>query len=194
MRSSVLTLVLAGVVFAQQSPPPPIDEVLIIGTAALKLGMARQYVLGVLGLQYDLVSQLPDFSWYSVRAGSKPDADLVGQLYFDKKGNLEHAVKHLTPSQRRHATDGEIGRVIFSIIGTLPNGGACSFMTVNFRSAEYNGAPAGKMQGRNAYIECGHKRFAFNTVTLNGEDSLDITEEIDVQGAVQREGVNPVEL
>jgi hypothetical protein len=198
MRLSLLTLVLTGVAFAQQSPPPlvtpAIDETLIIGTTALKLGMARQYVLAVLGLQYDLISQLPDLSWYSIRAGSKPDSGLVGQLYFDKKGTLEHAVKHLTPSQQRHATDGEIGRVLFSMIGTLPNGGACSFMTVNSKSAEYNGAPAGKIQSRNAYIECGHKRFAFNTTTLDGDDSLDITEEIDVQGTLQREGANPAEL
>ena len=130
----------------------------------MKLGMARQYVLTALGLQYDLSPQLPDLSSYLVRADSKPDSDLVGQLYFDKKGTLEHAVKHLTPNQQRHATDGEIGRVLFSVIGTLPNGGACSFMTVNSKSMEYNGAPAGKMQWRNAYIECGHKRFAFNTI------------------------------
>jgi hypothetical protein len=65
---------------------------------------------------------------------------------------------------------------------------------VNSKSAEYNGAPAGKIQSRNAYIECGHKRFAFNTTTLDGDDSLDITEEIDVQGTLQREGANPAEL
>ena len=198
MKLSALALVFTGVACAQQGPPPlatpAIDETLIIGTTTLKLGMARQYVLAALGLQYDLISELPDLSWYSVRAASKPDSDLIGQLYFDKKGTLEHAVKHLTPSQQRHATDGEIGRVLFSIIGTLPNGGVCSFMTVNFKSAAYNGAPEGKMQGRNAYIECGHKRFAFNTTTLDGDDSLDITEEIDVQGALQRRGVNPTEL
>jgi hypothetical protein len=199
MRLSALPLVLTGVAFAQQSPPLPVkpatDETLIMGTTTLKLGMARQYVLAALGLQYDVISQHPpDLSSYSVRVGSKPDSDLVGRLYFDKKGTLEHAVKHLTPNQQRHATDGEIGRVLFSIIGRLPNGGACSFMTVNGKSAEYNGAPEGKMQWREAYIECGHKRFAFNTTTLDGDDSLDITEEIDVQGTLQRQGVNPAEL
>jgi len=169
MRLSALALVLTGVAFAQQSPPllvtPAMDETLIIGRTTLKLGMTRQYVLAALGLQYDLDPILSELQ-YTVRAGSKPDSDWVGLLYFDMKGTLEHAVKDLLPSQQKHYTDGEIGRVLFSIIGALPNGGACSFMTVNFKSAQYNGAPAGRSQWRNAYIECGHKRFGFKTTSL----------------------------
>ena len=43
-----------------------------------------------------------------------------------------------------------------------------------------------KLSERNAYIECGHKRYGVSTTTFNGEDSLNITEEIDVKTAVQR--------
>jgi hypothetical protein len=175
---------------AQQTQPArPVgtDDTLIVGTTTLKLGMAKDDVLRMLSLQYDLkpVIEIPDKSeTIEARTGRK---DLIALVRFDKKGVLEWASKSWAPDTSRHYSDGEIGRVIFALWGTLPNGVGCSFITEQSHFLESQ--PPFKPNGdgsRNAHIECGHKRITFSTITFKGDDSLNITEEIDSKSILDR--------
>jgi hypothetical protein len=156
----------------------------------LKLGMARDDVVRMLSLQYDLDSdeipeklrsEFPEI--IHVRSGKQ---DLVAVVRFDTRGTLEWASKLWTPDTSRHYSEGEIGRVIFALWGTLPNGVGCKFIALQsqFHESEPPFTPNGG--SRNAHIECGHKRITFSTMTLKGDDSLNITEEIDRKSILER--------
>jgi hypothetical protein len=158
------------------------DDTLIVGTSTLKLGMTKDDVVRMLSLQYDLRSDIPET--IEARASAK---DLVALVRFDGKGRLEWASKSWTPDTSRHYTDGEIGRVIFALWGTLPNGVGCKFIAE--QSQFLDSKPPFKPNGggsRNAHIECGHKRITFSTITLKGEDALTITEEIDAKSVLDQ--------
>ncbi len=104
------------------------EEALVIGTTTLKLGMAKAEVVQALGAQYEpeLISgHCVGCSLYLIRAGANANSDLLGEVYFDKNGVLDQAVKNLTPSPT-HPTDGEIGRALYTVIATLA-------MAVSFR-------------------------------------------------------------
>lgn len=168
------------------------DDTLIVGTTTLKLGMAKDDVVRMLSLQYDLKSEIeiPDKlrpeapETIEVRAGTQ---NLIALVRFDIRGVLEWASKFWTPDTSRHYSDGEIGRVIFSLWGTLPNGVGCKFIASQQQLLE--SSPPFKPSGdrlRDAHIECGHKRITFSTSTFKGEDSLSITEEIDSKSILER--------
>lgn len=58
------------------------------------------------------------------------------------------------------------------------------------RSQDYAGPPYTQSHVkdviRDAHIECGHKRITFTTLTSKGDESLNITEEIDSKSIFQR--------
>jgi hypothetical protein len=147
-------------------------------------------VLRMLSPQYDLKPQIniPDKpETIEARTGTK---DLAALVRFDKQGALEWASRSWTPDNRHYA-DGEIGRVIFALWGTLPSGVGCAFITEQDHFLESR--PPFKPNGdglRNAHIECGHKRITFSTITMKGDDSLNITEEIDSKSVLEQQPGN----
>jgi hypothetical protein len=174
----------------QQTAPEVSDDTLIVGTTTLKLGMPKDDVVRMLSAQYDLKSEFEtpkkdiDES-IDVWAGKQ---NLVATVHFDAKGMLEWASKVWTPDTSRHYSDGEIGRVIFTLWATLPTSVGCRLIAL--KSQDYEGPPYTQSHVkdviRDAHIECGHKRITFTTLTSKGDESLNITEEIDSKSILQR--------
>jgi len=169
--------------------PAVSDDTLIVGATTLKLGTSKDDVVRLLSAQYDLKSEFetPKKEMYDtidVWAGKQ---DLVARVHFDAKGDLEWAAKFWTPDTSRHYSDGEIGRAIFALWGTLPTGVGCRMIA---RQSHFlDSQPPFKQNGdvqRDAHIECGHKRITFSTTSLKGDDSLSITEEIDSKSILDR--------
>ena len=178
----------AGTARAQEAPPSQVarpavaDDTLIVGTSTLKLGMSKDDVVQMLSLQYDVTTELP--GTFEARASAQ---ELSALVHFDKNGRLDWASKFWTPDTSRHYTDGEIGRAIFALWGTLPSGAGCQFITE--QSHFLDSKPPFKANGggsRLAHIECGHKRITFSTISLKGEDSLTITEGIDAKSVLDQ--------
>jgi hypothetical protein len=178
----------AGTARAQEAPPSQVarpavaDDTLVVGTSTLKLGMAKDDVVQMLSLQYDLTNELP--GTVEARASTH---ELSALVHFDKNGRLDWASKFWTPDTSRHYTDGEIGRAIFALWGTLPSGTGCQFITEqsHFLDSKAPFKPNGG-GSRLAHIECGHKRITFSTISLKGEDSLTITEGIDAKSVLDQ--------
>jgi len=189
----------AGILRAQgaqqapaRRPPRPVrdDDTLIVGTTTLKLGMPKDEVVRMLSAQYDLKSGLEP-TQKVIEESIDVWADkqnLVATVHFDAKGTLEWASKLWTPDTSKHYSDGEIGRVIFTLWAALPTGVGCRMIAL--KSQDYTGQPYTQSQVahviRDAHIECGHKRITFTTLTSKGDESLNITEEIDSKSILDR--------
>jgi hypothetical protein len=191
----LLMLAIAESGSAQQNQAQPAralsqlaGETLTIGTSTLKLGMPKDSVISTLATQYDVIGS--DADGLDERVGGKPDGrhylvmggklSLIGMVEFDDRGKLVAADKTWTPEPGPHS-EGEIGRALYALIGTLVNEGRkmCSIDTSQ-RNSNEPPSRAPRYTSRVATIQCGEKRILIGVLTRqqDGTDSISIDEQI----------------
>jgi len=141
--------------------------------------------ISALALQYDVRCEIcgkdlrPAMATTYVIRG--PNNATAGTLRFSAQGKLVAASKIWTPEERPYG-EGEIGRILVALIGTLVSEGKreCSIDASEGHSVELKGQPPGpRTVFRDATIGCGDKLISLSVLTeADGVESLTITEEI----------------
>jgi hypothetical protein len=116
---------------------------------------------------------------------------MVGSLEFDEQGVLTYADKNWTP-EGRHYSDGELGKSLVTVFAGLVREGktACTIEASRFTSAVLKSVPPSgpRVVLRDAVVRCGDKGIRITATAFDGEDSMQVAEEIGTPRYVVQNG------
>ena len=161
----------------QPLPDRRARESLVIGATAVEIGMPLNIVAPALGMQYDLKRECPTCMRYAVWAKTT----FVGSFEFNEQGKVTYAERSWTPEER-HYSDGELGKALVTLLAGLVSNGntTCTIDASQSGSVELNRPQPSvpRLVLRDGVIACADKKIRITSTTFNGEDSMQITEEI----------------